>query len=165
MVEIFSERIEITNPGIPLIDTQRFLDAPPQSRNDHVASFMRRVNICEERGSGIDKVIHWVEAFQLPAPDFSVSHQHTKAVLFAYRTLSQMSKTDRVRACYQHAALQYVSNRQMTNATLRDRFSINPQNYSVASRIIAETIEAGLIRPYDPENRSKKHARYVPFWA
>ncbi|PYQ56232.1 MAG: transcriptional regulator [Acidobacteria bacterium] len=165
MVEIFSERIEITNPGIPLIDTQRFLDAPPQSRNDRVASFMRRVNICEERGSGIDKVIHWVEAFQLPAPDFSVSHQHTKAVLFAYRTLSQMSKTDRVRACYQHAALQYVSNRQMTNATLRDRFSINPQNYSVASRIIAETIEAGLIRPYDPENRSKKHARYVPFWA
>ena len=165
MVEIFSDRMEITNPGIPLIDTQRFLDAPPQSRNDQVASFMRRVNICEERGSGIDKVIHWVEAFQLPAPDFSVSHQHTKVVLFAYKALSQMSKDDRVRACYQHAALQYVSNNQMTNASLRDRFSISPQNYSIASRIIAETIEAGLIRPYDPENRSKKHARYLPFWA
>ncbi len=165
MVEIFSDRIEITNPGIPLIDTQRFLDAPPQSRNDRVASFMRRVNICEERGSGIDKVVHWVEAFQLPAPDFSVSHQHTKAILFAYKTLSQMSRADRVRACYQHAALQHVSNHQMTNATLRDRFSISPQNYSIASRIIAETIEAGLIRPHDPENRSKKHARYVPFWA
>lgn len=165
MVEIFSDRIEITNPGIPLIDTQRFLDAPPQSRNDRVASFMRRVNICEERGSGIDKVIHWVEVFQLPAPDFSVSHQHTKAVLFSYRTLSQMSKADRARACYQHAALQYVSNRQMTNATLRDRFSISPQNYSIASRIISETIEAGLIRSHDPENKSKKHSRYVPFWA
>jgi len=76
-----------------------------------------------------------------------------------------MSKDDRVRACYQHASLQYVSNRQMTNASLRDRFSISPKNYSIASRIIGETIEAGLIRPHDPENRSRKHARYVPFWA
>jgi predicted HTH transcriptional regulator len=74
MVEIFSDRIEITNPGVPLIDTQRFLDAPPQSRNDRVAAFMRRANVCEERGSGIDKVIHWAEVYQLPAPDFSVTH-------------------------------------------------------------------------------------------
>ncbi len=165
LVEIFSDRMEITNPGVPLIDTQRFLDAPPQSRNDRVASFMRRINVCEERGSGIDKVIHWVEVYQLPAPDFQVTHQHTKVVLFAYKKLSEMSKADRIRACYQHAGLQYVSNRQMTNASLRARFSINPQNYTIASRIIGETIAAGLIKPHDPENRSKKHARYVPYWA
>ena len=165
MVEIFSDRIEITNPGMPLIDTQRFLDAPPQSRNDRVAAFMRRINICEERGSGIDKVIHWAEVFQLPAPDFQATHQHTKAVLFAYKKLAEMSKADRLRACYQHAALQYVSNSRMTNASLRTRFSISPQNYATASRIIGETLEAGLIKPYDPENRSKKHAKYVPYWA
>lgn len=165
MVEIFTDRIEITNPGMPLIDTQRFLDAPPQSRNDRIASFMRRINICEERGSGIDKVVHWAEVFQLPAPDFSVSHQHTKAVLFAYRKLSEMSKADRIRACYQHAALQHVSNQQMTNTSLRARFSISAQNYSIASRIISETLEAGLIRLYDPTNKSKKNSRYVPFWA
>ena len=29
MVELFEERIEITNPGQPLVDTDRFLDAPP----------------------------------------------------------------------------------------------------------------------------------------
>ena len=34
IIEVFSERIEITNPGKPLIDTERFLDAPPQSRNE-----------------------------------------------------------------------------------------------------------------------------------
>ncbi len=164
MVEVFSDRIEITNPGVPLIDTQRFLDAPPQSRNDRVAGFMRRINICEERGSGIDKVVHWVEVYQLPAPDFLVTHQHTKVVLFAYKKLSEMSKADRIRACYQHAALQYVSNRQMTNASLRARFSIGSQNYTLASRILSETLEAGLIRPFDPTNRSRKHAKYVPYW-
>lgn len=165
MVEIFGDRIEITNPGLPLIDTQRFLDAPPQSRNDLLASFMRRIRICEERGSGIDKVIDSVEVFQLPAPDFSVTHQHTRAVLFAYKGLNDMSRADRIRACYQHAGLQHVSNKQMTNASLRKRFSIKDENYSIASRIIAETLEAGLIKPHDPENRSRKHARYVPFWA
>ena len=70
IVEIFTDRIEITNPGKPLISTLRFIDEPPQSRNEALAAFMRRMNVCEERGSGIDKVIFQVELFQLPAPDF-----------------------------------------------------------------------------------------------
>ena len=68
MIEIFDDRIEITNPGEPLVDTQRFLDSPPKSRNETLASLMRRVGICEERGSGIDKVVFQVELYQLPAP-------------------------------------------------------------------------------------------------
>jgi len=66
-VEIFDDRIEITNPGEPLVDTQRFVDTPPRSRNEALASLMRRFRICEERGSGIDKVVFQVELFQLPA--------------------------------------------------------------------------------------------------
>ena len=70
MVEIFSDRIEIMNPGKPLIDTDRFLDHSPKSRNEDLASFMRRINVCEERGSGIDKVITYCEIAQMPAPSF-----------------------------------------------------------------------------------------------
>ena len=128
LIEIFSERIEITNPGVPLIDTQRFLDAPPQSRNDALAAFMRRVGICEERGSGIDKVVAAVEVFQLPAPDFTVTERHTRATLFAHKKLAQMTRKDRIRACYQHASLMYVSNKPMTNSSLRARFSIADKN-------------------------------------
>jgi ATP-dependent DNA helicase RecG len=58
-----------------------------------------------------------------------------------------------------------VSNKPMTNASLRARFSIADQNYAVASRIIAETIDAKLVKPADPASKSRKHARYVPFWA
>lgn len=57
MIEIYSNRLEVTNPGEPLVDTDRFLDTPPKSRNEILASFMRRINICEERGSGIDKIV------------------------------------------------------------------------------------------------------------
>ena len=165
MVEVFSDRIEITNPGTPLIDTLRFIDEPPQSRNEALAAFMRRLNICEERGSGIDKVIFQVEFFQLPPPEFLVTQKHTKAILFAPKELTKMDKKDKIRACYQHACLRYVSNDQMTNTSLRERFSIKDKNYPIASRIIADTIDAGLIKPYDPGSTSRKHAKYVPFWA
>jgi len=165
LVEIFSDRIEITNSGKPLIDTMRFIDEPPQSRNEALAAFMRRLNICEERGSGIDKVIFHVEVFQLPAPEFLVTENHTKAVLFAHKKLSQMTRNDRIRACYQHACLRCVSNEQLTNASLRKRFSIEDKNYATASRIIAETLKKKLIKPHDPSSKSRKHAKYVPYWA
>lgn len=164
-VEIFTDRIEITNPGKPLIDTLRFIDSPPRSRNEDVAAFMRRINLCEERGSGIDKVISSVELFQLPPPDFRIVENNTTAVLFALKRLNDMTQKERVRACYQHACLQFVSNEEMTNSTVRKRFGIEPQNYATASRIIAETIKANLIKPSDPTNKSKKHSSYIPFWA
>ena len=68
MVEIFSDRLEITNPGLPLVDSERFIDTSPKSRNEGVASFMRRIGICEERGSGFDKVVLQTEIYQLSVP-------------------------------------------------------------------------------------------------
>ena len=138
---------------------------PPQSRNDPLAAMMRRLGVVEERGSGIDKVIAYVEAFQLPAPDFTVVENHTRVVLYGPRKFAAMTKADRARACYQHASLQCVSGQQMTNASLRARFGISDSNYSMASRIIADTLETGLIKPYDAASKSRRDARYVPFWA
>ena len=165
LVEIFSDRIEVTNPGLPLIDTNRFIDHPPESRNDLMASFMRRVNICEERGSGIDKVVSSVEVAQLPPPNFLVLESHTKAVLFALRSFTEMSSEERIRACYQHACLQQVSFKKMTNESLRARFGIEKKNHAMASRVIRDTIEAELIRSANPGSTSKKLASYEPFWA
>ena len=85
MIEIFPSRLEITNPGVPLVKTERFLDNPPKSRNDALASFMRRIGICEERGSGVDKVVAQTELYQLPAPVFEETEEHTRSVLFAHR--------------------------------------------------------------------------------
>jgi ATP-dependent DNA helicase RecG len=164
MIEIFSDRMEITNPGIPLVKTERFLDSPPKSRNEALASFLRRVGICEERGSGIDKVVFQTEFYQLPAPMFEVTEEHTRAILFAPKALNEMEKNDRIRACYLHSCLKYVNRDFMTNTTLRERFGIEARNAAIASRIMRETIEAGLIRPYETQ-MSKKYAKYVPFWS
>jgi len=164
MVEIFDDRIEITSPGEPLVDTQRFVDTPPKSRNEVLASLMRRAGICEERGSGIDKVVFQVEYFQLPAPLFEVPEGFTRIVLFAPQKLTRMDKAERVRACYQHACLKYVNRDYLTNTSLRERFGIEPDNRAMASRYIREAVEDGAIKPYD-EGAAKKLMKYVPFWA
>jgi predicted HTH transcriptional regulator len=163
MVEIFSDRMEITNPGQPLMATDRFLDTPPKSRNEALASLMRRMGICEERGSGVDKVVFQTELFQLPAPLFEVTGESTRAVLFAHRPLTKMDKEDRVRACYLHACLKYVNREHLTNTTVRERFGIEAHNIATASRLIKEAVEAGAIKPVDPDS-AKSHRRYVPRW-
>lgn len=163
-VEIFDNRIEITNPGIPLIDTLRFIDEPPQSRNEELAALMRRMKICEERGSGIDKVIFQIELYQLPPPDFRVTDGSTIAVLFQPANLSEMGRQEKVRACYQHACLQWVSGTQISNNSLRKRLGIKDSNYPMESRILKDAITDELIKPYGEQN-SKKAAKYVPFWA
>ena len=164
MVEIFEDRIEITNPGVPLVDTQRFVDTPPKSRNEALASLLRRIGICEERGSGWDKVVFETELYQLPAPLAEATDEHTRVVLFAPRPLGKMDKADRVRAVYLHACLRYVSREYLTNTSVRARFGIEPQNIANASRLIREGVEAGLIVAHDP-NAAPRLMRYVPFWA
>lgn len=164
-VEIFSDRMEITNPGVPLIDTLRFIDEPPRSRNEVLAALMRRMRMCEERGSGIDKVIFNVEVFQLPAPDFRTAGNSTVAVLYGPRLFSRMDREERIRACYQHACLLYVSGKRMSNASLRKRLGIEDTNYPQASRIIRDTINVELVKSHGEGVGSRRDATYVPFWA
>lgn len=165
MIEVFDNRIEITNPGVPLINVLRFIDHTPLSRNEAIAATMHLLDICERRGSGIDRIVEECEKHQLPAPNFISGDNYTQAILYGPRPLREMDHRDKIRACYQHACLKYANGQTMTNQSFRERMGIAEQNYSIASRIIAEAIEDGKIKAYDPDNKSKKHAKYIPFWA
>jgi predicted HTH transcriptional regulator len=163
MIEIFSNRIEITNPGKPLIDTLRFIDHSPQSRNEQLASMMRRMDFCEERGTGVDKAIEDCEYHQLPAPSFTEDVDFTRVTLFPPKTVRQLCREERIRACYQHCCLQYVNGDKMTNESLRNRLDIPPESHATASRIISDTINENLIK-IDGSSRSKKFSQYLPIW-
>lgn len=163
-IEMYSDRIEISNPGTPPIDVKRFIDEY-RSRNEQLADIMRRFRICEEKGSGIDKVISAVELFQLPAPDFRKGEVRTTAVLFARQDFADMSKSDRVRACYQHCCLLYVSSKRMSNQSLRERFLLDESKNSLVSQVISATKKEGLIKTDDSGSQSTRYARYLPFWA
>ena len=164
MVEIYSNRIEISNPGDPIVPIERFIDGY-QSRNERLADLMRRMGICEEKSSGIDKVIHAAEVFQLPAPDFRAGYQRTIVTIYGPKDFDEMARDDRVRACYQHCALKWVMSERMTNTTLRERFHLPESKSAIVSQIIAAAIEEGMIKPDEAVGSSRKYARYLPFWA
>ncbi|NCO51000.1 MAG: MloB [Deltaproteobacteria bacterium] len=164
LIEIYTDRIEIANPGKPMIPTERFVDEY-KSRNERLADLMRRMGICEEKSSGIDKVIFSTEYYQLPAPDFRVGTHHTSIVLFAHKDFAKMEKRERVRACYLHCCLRYVNNEKMTNQSLRERFRLPETKTVTLSQIIAATLEEKLIKLDDSETTSRRYAKYVPFWA
>jgi predicted HTH transcriptional regulator len=164
IIEIFSDRIEISNPGTPLVLPDRFIDAY-LSRNEKLADLMRRMGFCEEKGSGMDKVIFYNELYQLPPIDVFVAEMRTRVTIYSYKTLNNLDKKEKVRACYQHACLKYVSNEKMTNLSLRERFKIEDKNSAIASRIIKDALGEKLVKEDDPTNKSRKYASYLPFWA
>ena len=165
MIEIYDNRIEITNSGKPLIDIRRLIDYQPKSRNEKLSNLMRFMGICEERGSGIDKVIDSIEFYQLPAPKFIEEKDFFKVILFAPLEFEDMDRKDRIRAAFQHCSLQYLKQNYMTNSSLRKRFGLEDNHHSKVSKIIKDTLDDGLIKPADPENKSNKHTKYIPFYS
>lgn len=164
MIEIYADRVEISNPGDPIVPVDRFIDGY-QSRNERLADLMRRMRVCEEKSSGIDKVVQAAEAFQLPAPDFRTTHQRTVVVIFGPKNFEEMDRNDRIRACYQHCALKWVMGERMTNQSLRERFHQPESKTAIISQIIAAAIDAKVVKPDEQVGGSRKYARYLPFWA
>ena len=164
MIEMYTNRVEISNPGVPPIKVERFIDEY-RSRNERLADLMRRLGLCEEKGSGIDKVVKAAEVFQLPAPDFRVGELRTTAVLFSYQDFAMMTKADRIRACYQHCCLMYVSHQRMSNQSLRERFGVPEAKAATISLVIGAAKDAGLVKADESETASSRYARYLPFWA
>lgn len=170
IIEIFSNRIEISSPGGPLGEINRLIDDAPRSRNEKLARSMRDLNLCEERGKGLDKSIAAIEAFSaiekinLPAPFFRTTTNGFVVTLFGPRPFREQTKEDRIRACYQHCVLGYLKGEYMSNSTLRSRFSLDDDDYQAVSAVISDTLKGGLIVAADAQ-QGRRNARYVPIWA
>lgn len=163
MVEIYSDRVEISSPGQPLISTDRFIDEY-QSRNDELADIMRRMGFCEEKGSGMDKALAGVEEYQLPPIKYRVSDIRTTVILSEYKGWAGTTKEERIQACYQHACLKYMLNEMMTNKSFRERMGVDEKNYPMVSIVIREAVKKGLIKVGTPEGTNRRDVAYIPSW-
>jgi len=164
IIEIFDNRIEITNPGTPLVDIRRIIDNPPKSRNEKLASLMRRLRMCEELGTGWDKIAISCEIQQLPAPKIDLYEESTKVTLFSEVSFSAIPYEDRLWACYLHACIKQVQGEQLTNSSLRERFGLKESSSGSVSRLIKDAVEAKMIKPLDP-NTAPRYMKYIPIWA
>ena len=164
VVEVYADRIEICNPGAPLVNIERIIDTPPKSRNEKLASMMRRLRMCEELGTGWDKIVTTCELMQLPTPEIKVYAENTKVILFSFIPYTMLSPEAKLRACYFHACITYIIQEPMNNSSLRKRFGVDEKNSSGISRLLKEAVEKGLIRVVDPDT-APRYKRYIPYWA
>jgi predicted HTH transcriptional regulator len=166
MVDIFDDRIEFTNPGtlLPGKRPDRLIGTTPESRNELLASAFRRYRICEERGTGFQKVVSAVELFGLPPILFTPMENAFRVTLYAPRKFSEMSQSERIEACYQHAVLQYLSSQPLTNTTLRERFKLHDKQRNQITNLIGDAVAAGRIKRKDTGS-GNKFAEYLPYWA
>lgn len=164
LVEIFKDRMEFTNPGTPLVDVKRIIDTPPKSRNEKMAALMRRLRMCEELGSGWDKIVISCELQKLPAPKITLYQENTNVTFFSTVPFGELAPEDKLRACYMHACIQYVQRQQLTNSSLRERFGLADSSAASISRLIKEAERQGIIKPLDPTT-APRYMKYIPFWA
>jgi len=163
VVEIYEDRIEINNPGNSLIEVDRIIDER-RSRNEKLARSMRELNLCEERGGGIDKAIIDIEEKFLPAPEFFGSEHSMRVVIFGPKKFSELSKAEKIWSCFCHCVVRWIRHDYMSNGSLRERFDLKDEEYQAVSGVIGDTRRAGKIVPAET-NQSNKYARYVPRWA
>lgn len=166
MIEVFADRIDITNPGLllPTKRVDRLIGTTPESRNEALASSFRRFRICEERGSGFQKVASFVELFGMPPIVFAPLENSFRVTLFAPKPFAKMSITERVEACYQHAVLQHISGKTLTNSSLRTRFKSSDKSRNQITNLIGEAVDRGRIKRKDQQG-GNKFAEYLPYWA
>lgn len=167
MIEVFDDRIEFTNPGnlLPGKTVDRLIGATPESRNEVLAAAFRRYRICEERGTGFQKVVAAVELFGLPPIAFALAEKAFKIILYAPRKFAEMSQTERIEACYQHSVLKYLSSSAMTNTSLRERLKMHEKQRTQVSNLIRDAVVAGRIKRKNMDSTSSKFAEYIPYWA
>lgn len=164
VVEIFENRIEVTNSGTPLVDVKRIIDNPPKSRNEKLATLMRRLRMCEELGTGWDKIVITCEFNQLPAPKIELFEDSTRVTLFSEMPFSYFSMEDKLWACYLHACIKHVQGEQLTNSSLRERFGLENSASASISRLIKEAVTKKIIKPLDPTT-APRYMKYIPVWA
>lgn len=164
VVEIFDNRVEVTNPGTPLVDVLRIIDNPPKSRNEKLASLMRRLRMCEELGRGWDRMVLACEMQYLAAPRIEVFQESTKVTLFSEMDYTNIPMEDKLWSCYLHACLMYIQGDALTNKSLRERFGVKESAAGSISRLIKEALEQERIKALDPET-AKRYMKYIPIWA
>lgn len=157
LIEFFDDRIDITNPGQPLIEPRMFYGLH-RSRNESLAYHMRKFGFCEELGSGLVRIIDIAEKEGRIPPKYLTTEEFTKVTIYSHKDFDSMNTEDILNITYFHCCYKHDEGNYMTNNSLRERFKVPDEKYTKISRLLKDAINEGLIK-----NGPKK--TYIPFWA
>ena len=163
-VELFDNRLEVTNPGTPVVDVKEFVRVS-NPRNVALTAKMREMNMCENRGSGIQRLMSENEIHRRADPEFLVVGGLTKARITGKQNFTSLTLDERIWAVFMHASFRFESGSHMTNATFRERYGLTKARTTLVTNAINATLDVGMIKQYDESSQSRRYAKYVPFWA
>ena len=163
-VDVFSTRLEATNPGRLLVAKDRIIDAPPKVRNEVIAAFLRRMHFCEERGSGFDRIDEGFGAMHLPSVLVETDADFTRVILSWLSSFKDWSIKDKVRTIYYSSCLDYLRGRNTNNMSVRSRLGLQEKDIAIVSRLVQSTVNEGLIKLEDP-SAGPRARKYIPYWA
>ncbi len=165
-VDIFSDRIEITNPGglLPEISSDRLIDHPSKTRNEVLADIMRKTHFAEEKGSGYDKVVNSIEINVLPPIKWRLEQDYFCVILYMPKKFSETEKEERIEAVFQHSCLNLVSNKRTANKSIRHRFAFGDHEQTKTLRLIQDCLKAGRIKCANSKDL-RRDWHYLPYFA
>ncbi len=92
-VDIYSDRLEIINPGVSLVPIDELESAPSVSRNPLIMSFLKDYGYTEQRARGIRTIRQSLRSAGLLEPEFLNVGSSFKAVLYSSAFISRTDQT------------------------------------------------------------------------
>ena len=164
-VDIFSDRIEIINPGPSLVPIDQLDIAPSATRNPLLMSFLKDYGITDQKGRGIRTIKVSLKAAGLQAPHFENIGQVFKVTLFASAFITHDDKI----WLHQFAnlklnerqlnALVHVRNNPygISNGEYRDINSMNNvRDDKKANKELRQLVERGILM-ISGENKARRY--------
>ena len=164
VIEIFKNRVEITNSGKPVLDQLHFLDGAPTIKNKRVFTEMKNLGLVDGQGYGWRKIVKELESRSLPAPEIKIRKNSITVTIWFEKPLKLLSLDQRNWTVYLHTVLRYLLNEPANNASLRQRLNLPESKSSTVSKLFRQAAEGGLVKPFD-QHSSNKTKKYVPAWS
>ncbi|MGN1262311.1 MAG: ATP-binding protein, partial [Candidatus Enteromonas sp.] len=164
LVEAFPSRLEILNEGKLEVAPDRVIDMAPRYENRRFAEILSRFGIGEGHGTGFDKIVTVIEASRLPPVVVKPEDHGVRVIAYKEKPWSLWEKSEKRKAIYDHVCLRYVNGEKATNESIRERFGLPQSSKAMASRLIKECMDAGLIKSADPD-AGPRSVHYFPYWA
>ena len=154
-LQIFSDRIEITNPGglYGRITLDQLGQVQPDTRNPVLATALETLKITENRYSGIPTVRREMQGYGLPMPQFENNHGTFKVTLFGERKVAAKREVGEL------DILTYCSTPR-TRKEIADFLGIKSQAYAI-STYVTPLVNLGKIKLSIPERPKSPEQKYT----
>ena len=153
-LQVFSDRIEITNPGglYGRISLDQLGKVQPDTRNPILATALETLKITENRYSGIPTVRREMQEYGLPMPQFENFHGTFKVTLFGRRdgTSKDIGTPDILTFCLV----------PRTRKEIADFLGIKSQAYAITT-YVTPLVKASKIKLSIPDRPRSPEQRYT----